>query len=845
MIDQSARDSTAQAETAAWVAENVERYAKVYDDYKLYADVLAKVLAGAAKKLAPLAIVQARSKAIPSFAEKIIRKRHLYKDPLADMTDLCGGRVITHTAEQVRAVCRFIQEHFLIDEENSDDVSQRLRPAEFGYRSVHYIASFKPGEFPTKDIAVEIPDVLFQGKDPAGRALKAEIQVRTVLEHAWADVSHDMTYKAGLKVPLKILRDFAAIAAVLEGTDREFARLHDALRAYTSEYGKYLPPKEIQAEIENLELVLRHDRDNAELATRIAILAMALSDWQKAVDVLKPYESSGCQPALRTLGTAMCKLHGGRIESPGFLDGRRMLEEAAKPPYKDPEALGALADTWRAEDEDRARTLYRQAFELDPTQPTCLANFLEYEISCQRNNAVISLVAPTIAAACGRCRNQIEAGVNLPWAYLQLAKFRLLLGQPYDSLAALGKAIERSTSPFMLAAAMDSLKRLRVIADKLPGYEWVEKLLLLGQAVKYPEEIPSALAKIRDLATPDCPPIRGPVAIVAGGCDRSVEQQMQDYRQLLIEAFKDFTGTVFSGGTTQGISGLVGNVRRRHGDRLHAVGYIPQNVPADATVDRDAGRYDEIRRTDGSGFSPLEPLQNWIDLVAAGIAPSEVKLLGINGGTIAAAEYRIAAALGARVALVEKSGREAAKIFTDPDWEGSPNLVAMPADAMTIRAFVGYGKSKLSAETCDAISQGIHDAYRRNKSQPSADPSMADWAHLRDDLKNSNRDQANHIFEKLREIGCTVEPVASGGPMPFEFSPQEIERLAEMEHGRWNAERLLDGWRYGPSKNLARKISPYLVPWAELPDSVKEWDRDAVMEIPVLLAKVGMHICRG
>jgi hypothetical protein len=522
-----------------------------------------------------------------------------------------------------------------------------------------------------------------------------------------------------------------------------------------------------------------------------------------------------------------------------------MLEEATKPPHKDPEGLCSLADALRAEDEEQARSLYRQAFEIDPTHPTCLANFLEYEIACQRNNAIISLVAPTIAASCGRCQNQIEAGVNLPWAYLHLAQFHLLLGRPYDSLAALAKAVERATSPFMLEAAMDSLKRLRVIADKLPGYEWVWRLLLVGQAAKYPYEIPAARAKIRGLATSECQPIRGPVVIVAGGCDKSVEQQMQDYRQLLIEAFKDFTGTVSSGGTVQGISGLVGDIRRHHGNRLHTVGYIPQNVPADATVDRDTERYDEIRRTNGSGFSPLEPLQNWIDLVAAGIAPSEVKLLGINGGTIAAAEYRIAAALGARVALLEKSGREAAKLFADPDWEGSPNFVAMAADAMTIRAFVGYGNVKLSDETCDVISQGIHEAYRRNKTQPSVDPSMADWEHLPEGLKNSNRDQANHILEKLQEIGCTVKPVERGAPTPFAFTPWEIERLAEMEHGRWNAERLLDGWRYGSPKDVARKISPYLVPWAKLPDDVKKWDRDAVTEIPVLLAKVGMQICRG
>jgi ppGpp synthetase/RelA/SpoT-type nucleotidyltranferase len=844
-MPEPAGNGAAGNDAAAWVAQHVERYAKVYRDYQLYAEVLAKVLQAAAGKLAPLAIVQARPKSIPGFAEKIIRKRRLYKDPLADMTDLCGARVIVHTAEQVHALSRFIEEHLTIDWDNSADVSQRLRPTEFGYRSVHYIVSFKPGELSGPGIPLEIPAVLWQGKDPAGRALKAEIQVRTILEHAWADISHDMAYKSGFKVPARILRQFAAVAAVLEGTDREFARIHDGLQAYASEYGKYLQPAEIQAEIQQLDLVLGYDRANAGLATRIATLAMAVGNWQKAVDVLEPYRSSDCQPARRTLGVALCKLSDSRGDREGFLSGRRLLEEATRPPLKDPDGLCALADAWRTDDRQQARKFYRQAFELDPTHPTCLANYLEHEIACQRNNAVISLFGPTIAAACRRCRNQIEGEVDLPWAYLHLAKFHLLLGQPHEGLAALAKAIQRCPAPFLLQSARESLIRIGAIAGDLPGYAWLWKLLLLGQAVKYPQDLPAALPAVRDLATADRAAIRGPVVIVAGGCDRSVQQQMQTYRPLLDEAFQDFTGTILCGGTTQGIAGLVGDIRRRHGARLHTIGYIPSSWPADATPDEDRDRYDEIRPTDGSGFSPLEPLQNWIDLVSAGIAPAEVKLLGINGGTIAAAEYRIAAALGARVALLEKSGREAAKVFADPDWEGSPNLVGIPADAMTLRAFVGHGKSKMPRELCEVISQGIHEAYRRNKTQPSADPSMADWARLPETLKNSNREQANHIFDKLREIGLSVKPAENGKAEPFEFAAAELERLAEMEHGRWNAERLLDGWRFGETKDVAGKISPYLVPWAILPDEVKKWDRLAVKEIPVLLAKVGMQICRS
>jgi len=82
-------------------------------------------------------------------------------------------------------------------------------------------------------------------------------------------------------------------------------------------------------------------------------------------------------------------------------------------------------------------------------------------------------------------------------------------------------------------------------------------------------------------------------------------------------------------------------------------------------------------------------------------------------------------------------------------------------------------------------------------------------------------------------------------PEPFEFTAEEVERLAKMEHGRWNSERLLEDWHYGEKRDVANKISPYLVSWQELPDKVQEWDRDAVKEIPALLAQVGLQIQRA
>jgi hypothetical protein len=229
-----------------------------------------------------------------------------------------------------------------------------------------------------------------------------------------------------------------------------------------------------------------------------------------------------------------------------------------------------------------------------------------------------------------------------------------------------------------------------------------------------------------------------------------VEEVMQSYKDMLIEAFRGFRGTIISGGTTQGISGLVGGLRKKYSDAIHTIGYLPRMVPTDATVDKDPLKYKEIRYTEGSGFTPLEPLQNWIDLIYSGINPSQVKVLGINGGRIASSEYRIALAFGAKVALIEESGREASKLLTDVDWINSEGLISMPADSQTVRAFIGSGKPKLTPDTRETMARAFHEYYREiHKNEALCkEPSMAEWDNLKESLKESNLQEAETIFLK-------------------------------------------------------------------------------------------------
>lgn len=66
--------------------------------------------------------------------------------------------------------------------------------------------------------------------------------------------------------------------------------------------------------------------------------------------------------------------------------------------------------------------------------------------------------------------------------------------------------------------------------------------------------------------------------------------------------------------------------------------------------------------------------------------------------------------------------------------------------------------------------------------------------------------------------------------------------MAEMEHTRWNVERLRNGWTWGKKVDIIKKINPCLVGWSELPGDVKKRFRQTVRKIPEFLAKVGLDI---
>ena len=150
--------------------------------------------------------------------------------------------------------------------------------------------------------------------------------------------------------------------------------------------------------------------------------------------------------------------------------------------------------------------------------------------------------------------------------------------------------------------------------------------------------------------------------------------------------------------------------------------------------------------------------------------------------------------------------------------------------------------------TYEILARAIHEDYVRNEREkgntPQTNPSMVPWEELPESLKESNRGQAGHIPIKLEAIGYDMAIATDWDTPTLEFSPEEVEFLAEMEHERWVEERLRGGWKPGPVKNIEKKISDLLVPWNDLPEEEKDKDRIPVKGIPAFLAKARFQVYR-
>jgi ppGpp synthetase/RelA/SpoT-type nucleotidyltranferase len=849
--------------TPEQISEQVKAYVREFPHYKTYAEALKRVLQRTCEVSIPEVLVQARPKSVPSFVEKYIRKFERYPDPVRQMTDLCGGRVIVQTLEQVKAVKLFVEHNFAIIER--DDKGLLLSEDKFGYRDMHYLVKLLPGRERVIGLTEE------ECQEIGGRV--AELQVRSLVQHAWADILHDRMYKAPLRLSAEAKRTGALLAAIMEDGDRSFDRLALEVDGMVANYTAYVSGEDADNEIKIQEMVLQSGRNPEEKlrgALQLARLLGPCGEYGRVVEILEPFAST--EGALRcellsSLGHALCRLHRGAPVSEAYCRGQQYLREAVddcaggyvavvpnfrKQKSMHARALSQLAWSWEAVPggEGRAREGYRRALETEPGNPYHLTNQLGFEIFCERKDSMIDSMRTVIRQAIATCREHALAGTELPYALFAAGRLSLLLGDAGQALGWYSRGLQhlfdgKSCVPeAMLEDEVHWVQRIHFGSAHPPeSHGWIERLIILGKSFR------STNLSAREVAASAKPKATEAFLIVAGGAGGMDAEMLLKVRPCLEKALESFCGTVISGGTTVGIPGCVGEfaakLKQEGRKNFELVGYIPKHLPEDAPRD---GRYDRfVVVSEDSGFSPGQILRTWEDLMRTGVAPDRVMVLGFGGGPLTGVEYRVALALGASVAVVAGSGGGAGAILTDPVWTAVPSLLELPLDQASVQALVTSPSIIHAPEKIQEMAQEFHMHYV-NDNPKKLPEKMRPWENLPDALKKANLEQARYAVEILRAAAFDVRAATGGSDAIKSFSRAEftddVERMAELEHGRWNIERLRDGWRFGTLRDDAKKIHDCLISWQQLPDAIRNYDRNGVRAFPDILARAGFEVYR-
>jgi putative GTP pyrophosphokinase len=163
-----------------------------------------------------------RVKETDSFLEKaLVRKKKA--DPLSEITDQVGIRFVVLLLEDIDCIGKIVESGPWRAQKDRDFLSERLEKADyFAYQSDHFVIRTRE-EFTFEEVII-----------PSG--LPCEIQIRTILQHAYAEMAHNSSYKPPVKLPEEdqkhINRSLAKGSALIETTDDVFRDIKKKLRDY-------------------------------------------------------------------------------------------------------------------------------------------------------------------------------------------------------------------------------------------------------------------------------------------------------------------------------------------------------------------------------------------------------------------------------------------------------------------------------------------------------------------------------------------------------------------------------------------------------------------------------------
>lgn len=205
----------------------IERWRSERDMYRAWGDYVAELLSTAVgQKIAPVSLelffripIKPRLKEEGSLLAKAFYRDKNYANPYDEIEDKIGIRVVVLYSEEIRLVESEIltEKHWSATKARDFEEERNLRPFEFDYQSLHYVVRANSGN-------------IYRGVTIAD-GTPCEIQVRTILQHAYSELTHDTIYKPTVKAEPGVKRAAAKSMALIEATDDYFAHVRSRIEA--------------------------------------------------------------------------------------------------------------------------------------------------------------------------------------------------------------------------------------------------------------------------------------------------------------------------------------------------------------------------------------------------------------------------------------------------------------------------------------------------------------------------------------------------------------------------------------------------------------------------------------
>lgn len=806
--------------------------------------------------------VSARSKEPASIAGKVLKKYiqlgnvdEIYKK----FTDLVGARVIFLRRDQVEAADTKIRDFFIVDDHNSQNTAERLNDREFGYQSRHYIVRIDNMWMEKKASPLLLKKdggEKITLKERLGTPIFIELQVRTWLQHVWADLSHDSIYKGDRVIPRELMRSWNALAAILENVDEDIVRCLDQLEQYRKN-SAYNIAEEVDKKIETMKIIV---------GVQLDCSSGSLTEKERH------HLTRSCDELLRLQ----------KIKQDGDESLRSLIDKIEK-------RLGKSTSPKE-----------------DLTNPKDLLDFLSTAawINCgdKEKNYNEKMLVPLLNMALDRCESMIRSNSELPWAFAGKAFFNMLLFEKemieekykkeekskkervrkiYDSILRLiDLCNERSVANLdreRRIATPDSrnaLKKLKGIFNnascfrdipfqdgQAPVWRCALKMLELGC---YTHGINMSNPKNGQ---------NDPRVIIAGGCDSLKNTEA-------LANFKSFFSAALEGNTKIYFYTGAGN------EGICSLEFGPKNVVTRFGCKKDVGA--NVICSEYDKHSVWEALLTWDNLQKKTYRFDDIALVGFGLSEISSWECRIALAFGARVTVIgHKDFLSYEQTFEGiPYWSNHPNLVRLPlirnrnpqnasftkSKNETISMFRSYGFPEPMMLRVFMLFKPYHkEDYMLNNENNDLSllihrikylktfysPMRPDLIDINKDKRRSEQhrllsfirlyhDAHNGEFRKDSPESLWKRPSESVASLrttddirrwvsEWEFSELALPdyEFGEREHARWYIERWLQGTRYGDNKidrNVPsdQKRNPCMSAWYDLDDDTIRKDTDFI-----------------